>query len=364
MSARSGVCLAEAASSRENNFLIIRLGLAVLVLVTHAYYFSDGDLDREPLFRATRSLNLGFVAVDMFFVFSGFLIVKSWVERGNLADFLAARFLRIYPAVWVCTLFMLAVAFFISGHGAAEFFGSRATVKWLAKNSTLFYSYGHDLPGVFQGNPVPGDTNLQFWTLVWEVRLYAITAIGGALGFFRRRWWVLGLTAVLAVAYATGVRGDPAGASPDVRLPAFFFLGACAYLFRDRIRLCWPAFFAAAAVMAGVLALAPHSLPWVELLPLPYAALCLVYLLKGPITRFSRAGDYSYGTYIFGGFVGQFFVWLHPGAGPWTHFAAVLPITLALAILSWHFVERPALRLRPKIRLKRGSDAPPAPLPT
>ncbi len=39
-------------------------------------------------------------------------------------------------------------------------------------------------------------------------------------------------------------------------------------------------------------------------------------------------------------------VWLFGGMTPAAHIALVLPLVLLVSVLSWHFVEAPALRLR------------------
>src|SRR5262249_44385618 len=70
-------------------------------------------------------------------------------------------------------------------------------------------------------------------------------------------------------------------------------------------------------------------------------------------------GDMSYGLYIYGWPVEQTLVWLNGGAMGWAPlFALALPITAAIAFLSWHLVEKHALRLKP-----RTTRRPTAPLP-
>ena len=70
-----------------------------------------------------------------------------------------------------------------------------------------------------------------------------------------------------------------------------------------------------------------------------------------------RVGDVSYGLYVYAFPTQQFVVWLVPAIGPWSLFAVAFPATFALAWLSWHFVERPALSLK-------GALALPVPRPT
>ena len=64
-----------------------------------------GDL----LARATQVKFAGAIAVDMFFVISGFLIAAS-LQRNTVRGYLASRALRILPALVVCvalTVFVL-----------------------------------------------------------------------------------------------------------------------------------------------------------------------------------------------------------------------------------------------------------------
>jgi len=66
-------------SMRNNNIDALRLLLAVLVIFSHSYALGLGSEAREPLALATRGqLTLGNLAVDWFFVLSGFLIAQSW----------------------------------------------------------------------------------------------------------------------------------------------------------------------------------------------------------------------------------------------------------------------------------------------
>ena len=64
----------------------------------------------------------------------------------------------------------------------------------------------------------------------------------------------------------------------------------------------------------------------------------------GVIRRFNRIGDYSYGLYILCFPIQQAFVAFDPAIGPGALFLCSFPAVLAVAILSWHFIEHPALR--------------------
>lgn len=59
--------------------------------------------------------------------------------------------------------------------------------------------------------------------------------------------------------------------------------------------------------------------------------------------------DYSYGIYIYGIPAQQAAVALGLGITPLTNFTVGLSLTLPLAALSWHLIERPALKLKPRL---------------
>src|SRR4051812_27372591 len=82
-----------------NNFDFLRFAFASLVILSHSYPLATGTEDREPLALATHGqLTLGALAVDCFFIISGFLILHSWQSNPAPLDYLRKRVLRIYPA--------------------------------------------------------------------------------------------------------------------------------------------------------------------------------------------------------------------------------------------------------------------------
>jgi peptidoglycan/LPS O-acetylase OafA/YrhL len=94
---------------RDNNFNFLRLLFALLVLVSHAPELADGNRSRELLTRMFHTLSFGEVAVDGFFLLSGYLIVQSWERHPNLWDFGQWRLRRIYPAFVVACLVCIFV---------------------------------------------------------------------------------------------------------------------------------------------------------------------------------------------------------------------------------------------------------------
>jgi len=99
--------------------------------------------------------------------------------------------------------------------------------------------------------------------------------------------------------------------------------------------------------MLALIAVVSHGTPLYEIAlkaALAYGVLWFALGPEGPIRRFNLIGDYSYGIYILCFPIQQTFVLLNPEITPLWLLLGSFPAVLALAMLSWHFVEHPALR--------------------
>jgi peptidoglycan/LPS O-acetylase OafA/YrhL len=139
-----------------------------------------------------------------------------------------------------------------------------------------------------------------------------------------------------------------------------FFSGATCFVMRERIVLSWSVFWPLAALL-GASSLDKHLFFAVFLATLAYLVLVLAYLPGGAVRRYNRVGDYSYGTYIYAFPVQQSVAALVPGVSLAPMIALASVGTLALAALSWHLIERPALELKEALsRARRPAYGPSA----
>jgi peptidoglycan/LPS O-acetylase OafA/YrhL len=87
---------------RLNNIDFLRLAFALLVVFSHSFPITQGSNTAEPFMRLTREQATGgSIAVDAFFILSGFLITASYSRSASAFSFLKKRIARIYPAFLV-----------------------------------------------------------------------------------------------------------------------------------------------------------------------------------------------------------------------------------------------------------------------
>lgn len=89
---------------------LLRLFAAALVVLDHFGAFSAAfpDVGKPLAFPALNfATRFGWVGVEIFFVISGFVIALS-ARGASPGSFLKRRSLRIFPALWVCSLISLA----------------------------------------------------------------------------------------------------------------------------------------------------------------------------------------------------------------------------------------------------------------
>ena len=347
-------CLQDVLRGRDNNLNLVRAVAATGVLVSHAWPIALGTGTPEPLSRLSGGMTLGTACVVVFFAISGFLITASWDRSRAVGPFLRARVLRLWPGLAVSlALVALVMAPLVADRPAAAQIADPGTWTFLLRN-LLLVSPQYTLPEVFEGNPYPAVEG-SIWTLVHEVACYAGVLALGVAGLLadrnRMRWSLVALFAawLLLVPLASTLHPKLVDLH---RLSLPFLMGGALYAWRDRVPM-----NGAAALLALVAALsaghvlsepAAHVLRCAGLL---YATFWIGYVPAGRMRLYNRAGDYSYGIYIYAFPIQGLVVWAFGPQGPWTNVALSLPPTLLLAALSWHLVEKPALSFaRPRAR--------------
>jgi peptidoglycan/LPS O-acetylase OafA/YrhL len=332
----------------DNRFDILRLLAAWLVLFSHCYPLS-GRGDSDPLISTLGGDTLGGVGVAMFFVLSGYLVTVSLERSPNLFTFARRRALRIYPGlIAICLLSVFVLGPILTTVPLAAYWQHEQTWNYFTTASALVIRY--PLPGVFLDNPHPAAVNGSLWSLPYEITCYIVLALlsllPGSLRFkttFIAAWVVLMVlvrpppdlldlyTPFLGMDYYHGKMG------------LLFALGSVFACWRGHIRpMLWPA----VAMLAAALFLAHGT--WqllLYLLGLGTLALWLALHAKWLPRLPVRMGDWSYGAYLYGFPVQQVLAHFKLHEASFVGYVvACTVLTFALAGLSWHLVEKQAMR--------------------
>lgn len=350
---------------RSNNLDGLRLLGSVMVIIGHAYAILGRPPGTEPQMLGYSINTLGVV---IFFAISGYLIAASWNSKRDLLAFMAARCLRIFPALVVL---VVATAFVIgplaTSRTVADYFGDPLVLRYL-RNIALHHE--NVLPGVLDGLPYPASINGSLWTLPMEFACYLLVPLL-VLRFWRGRVLLLSGIIVFFVWASVQPRGtfDIIWGVDPVRFAKFAALFMAGSLIRALVERYGKQILRADVAIGLltfhmlVLSVAPERIPYISFATLPYVVL-VIGLAKTPyFHRASRFGDLSYGMYLWAFPVQQLIVLWVGTPRMAINIPLVILITGTLAFLSWHLVEKPSMGLKDKIVDLRVRDRKTAPEP-
>ncbi|MGH8529173.1 MAG: acyltransferase family protein [Nevskiales bacterium] len=351
--------LARTLATRNNNFNLLRLIAASLVIYAHSFPLLLGPSSgpgggAADWFYDWTGIIAGGLAVQAFFVMSGIMVTQSFERSRTVWIFIRARILRIYPALVVCVLLcalMLGPA--MTSVGLLNYLSDARVWRFIAVNSSLTsLEIQLFLPGVFESNPISGYVNGSLWTLPWEILMYVGLTAAGVLGLLRGSAVTLTICLCSLLIYIS----EPALGEPVFRhklvlcasFSSYFFVGVLLYLWRERIKLNWITLGVSVAVWTLACSqLREHPLALLLYVPaLAYLIINLASVPGGFIRGYGRFGDYSYGTYIYAYPVQQLLVSLYGFSGPLSLTLTALLASWALAFCSWHLIESPALKYK------------------
>ena len=205
---------------------------------------------------------------------------------------------------------------------------------------------------MFSENIIPHAVNGSLWTLPVEFFMYITVALLGVL-CMNNRWvslifFIFWLGVSLAweslgfgnvVIYATLVK-------PLTSLAALFWAGVC--INRWNIER-----YFSLNNFVVILTIWIFSYQWpeaahlIQYFALPFLVLCFGSSSCGSLGVFNKA-DYSYGVYIYAFPIQQTLVTLFPSLPVLLSIAICAMATLGISAFSWHAIEKPMLRFKPR----------------
>lgn len=338
---------ADSISHLKDNFDAIRLMAALVVLYGHSFALTGGiapEIFGNPV---------STIAVKVFFVISGYLVIESWRRDPSFVRYFLRRALRIFPGLVVVTLTTaLLLGPLVTSLPMSEYFRSPQLLRYL---QNMFLRLSFELPGVFEHVAFPNAVNGSLWTLPVEFVMYVVTPLillGGRAPKLRILVGCVLLCAMSVYAsYAVRVGDGTHGHAliPALEVAPYFLIGAA-------WRIVGPqkVFNAQVALFALFLMPLMPTGPVSEIalyLALPYAILSFSLAQPAYFSWAGRLGDFSYGVYIYAFPVQQTMSLIfHTEHRPYLNLALSLVPTLVLAALSWHFVEKRFLAFKPRRR--------------
>lgn len=352
-------------NARSNNLDFIRFILAISVMFCHCFVMYYGTEESvEPLFVASRGqASIGTLAVNFFFTISGYLILQSWHKSNNVWDFLKKRIVRIYPAFIVAS-FLCVFVFAPLGtidwfqpFGYWNLFYSNLNYAWIAKDVLLLQTPW--VPWTLKYVPISEAINASLWTIKYEFICYLLIPILAFARLLRHRFM---LPILFFIAYTALILQEdfriyyfnweefPIIGKPDFmpRFVTYFLAGMCFYTYKDlipRSRL----LFGIALVLFAVGLFGIKGLSYTQPILGSYLLFYLAFTQTISFKNFSKAGDFSYGIYVYAWPVQQLvIVFFEKHLNISLLFMLSLMFTLPLAWLSWHYVEKPFLNFKKK----------------
>lgn len=290
----------------------------------------------------------GYLAVDFFFLLSGFVIQLAWADRlrasGGTAAFWRKRVARVWPlhALMLAAALALATALRVTGRDASHY-----PLDQLPLHLLLVQCWGFSDPLLW---------NDPAWSISAEWLAYLLFPLLPALVDWRR--WsnaaLLAAAAAILVALHLEMRGEPSlgadiGRFGAIRCLAEFAVGGivCVLWQRAPHRAFAPAAIAAACFAASLLGAA-------QTLAVPAAFAASLWFLAATAGRrgnpldtpaLHRLGEISYATYL-----SHFLLWnafkfavVEDAATP-THIASYLVLVLVASVVLYDRFERPSQR--------------------
>lgn len=334
-----------------NHLTAVRWVLAIAVVLGHVSLLTTGY---EPL--RTHDWTASYMAVNGFFVLSGLLIAKSLHSRRNIKAYALSRLLRIYPALVVVLVTFLFV--FLPIFADESIRSLREPESWLYVIRVLFLGDPDSQTAQIFSNNLMTDFNGPLWTIRFELAAYILAAAAFTLGLVNGPWRSLLVFVIVQVLYLSApVFTDtdllPQSVIPLLRLSSAFLIGMVLWHWPVLRR---PPVWSIFGLLIGFAFLGDGPLG--ELIAtLSLTAIMLrIGLPKHSSQRIAKMPDYSYGIYIWHYPILQAVLVALPALSPLVLGAAAAPLILLIAAASWHFIEKPALTLKPNASSKAPSS--------
>lgn len=319
-------------TKRNYNADFLRFFLALAVIFCHAFYLSKNQPD--PIAVYTHGvINIGAIAVSIFFAFSGYYVTMSLLRKGS-KEFIKNRLSRLLPELWLVVLLtVLVVGPIFTNLSLGEYLTNPGT--WLYLLNAVLIPW-HFLPGVFSNNIYGGTVNGSLWTLPVEFICYIYIFIVEKLRLLNKKYLkYVYVASILVAAVAYLLAKDRVFVIFSMTRPFMAFATAMVLaMYFDLDKISWKKY--GVMLLALVLTVAtnqeiPLSIACYAIWPV--LVLGATSKLKQVPQKFANWGGLSYAIYLVGFVVQQCLVQIFGGSmNAWLNFTLASVIAIAVAI--------------------------------
>jgi peptidoglycan/LPS O-acetylase OafA/YrhL len=336
----------------KNCFDFLRFFFAANILLAHLW-----ELSQSKSLAFLANFSNSSIAVQGFFIISGFLVAKSYTNTPSLKSYFIKRAKRILPAYIAVLLFSAITLSYFSAFSFSDYFTDINVYKYLGWNA-VFLNFMHPcLPALFENNLMCA-VNGALWTLKVEEGFYIVLPfIFYAIHKSKKPFLILGSLYFLSLLYwfiMDFYFNEPLLAKQLPGYLVYFATGIFLFLNFDLVVLHKIKLFFLSLLLFIVSGFSRFQIDIFYPAALGLTVIIAAYSLPF-LNNFGKHGDFTYGLYIYHFPIIQLFRQynLFEKYNPILMAIAVILITLFFAVLSWFAVEKRFLDRFKKNYVKR-----------
>jgi len=326
----------------KNNFDILRLLLSLTVVIVHL-----ADLSQIDKLKAFSSYFSSVIAVDSFFIVSGFLIFMSFDKSSSYTQYFLKRVKRIAPAYVSVIIISAIFLYFISTKSFNEYF-TLDFIRYIVFNLFTLNFIQPTLNGVFENNYLQA-VNGALWTIKVEIIFYILVPLIAYISD-KKKLLTYSIIYILAILYSLlmiwlfNSSNSQIFLKLEKQIPsqlAFFISGALIYHFYKY----FTSKIIPILVISVIILYIHYNITDIyPLYPISLAVFIISFATQLKyLGNFSKFGDLSFGIYI----------WHFPVIQIFINYSLFNNLLLGLilfaftlifiALISWYFIEKPFL---------------------
>lgn len=325
--------------NNKNCFDFLRFFFAANIVLAHLC-----ELSQNKSLEFLSYFSNSTIAVQGFFIISGFLVAKSYTNTPSLKEYFIKRAKRILPAYVVVLLLSVTLLALFSKMVISDYFTDLNVYKYLGWN-LIFLNFIHPcLPGLFENN-LFCTVNGSLWTLKVEEGFYIVLPlIFYAIKKTKKPFLILGSLYFLSLLYWFVMDfyfNQPLLAKQLPGYLSYFVSGIFLFLNFDLMLK-----NKNVLLLLSILMLLISNFSHLQIDVLYPAAFSMIVIIAAYslkiLNNFGKYGDFTYGLYIYHFPIIQLFRQydLFEKHNPILMAFLVILITMILAVLSWFLIEK------------------------